>query len=353
MTMATTAKFEPKIWTPGDWNAFFGFGTNILVNMLVLTGLLRFVLKMPDEIVFGRILPALGLMMCLSTFYYAWLAYRLAEADRPRRCMRAALGRVRAAHVRRHVRHHAADHDQDRRSAQGLVGRSRLGVLPELRADARRLHRAVYPQDHAARGPARRTRGNLDHVHLDAARARNVHDAGDRPAVLRHHSGELVRRLQIPEGHSGGAGGDRRRHADRVGRDLVRVQLRRDEFRQARRCVREFRLLGAAAGVRRRVLGLRIPRRHSRDGNPVRHLRSRRGDGQRRERGGGGRRLSDDARAHRRRRRQPDRLPDGQPVHQRGLHRPSGLEGDGRAHRLFGGDRRDGDRARRGSASSR
>ena len=79
MSMATTAKFEPKIWTPGDWNAFFGFGTNILVNMLVLTGLLRFVLKMPDAIVFGRILPALGLMMCLSTFYYAWLAYRLAR----------------------------------------------------------------------------------------------------------------------------------------------------------------------------------------------------------------------------------------------------------------------------------
>jgi adenine/guanine/hypoxanthine permease len=71
--------FKPILWTPGDWNAFFGFGTNILVNMLVLTGLLRFVLKMPDTLVFGRILPALGLMMCLSTFYYAWLAYRLAQ----------------------------------------------------------------------------------------------------------------------------------------------------------------------------------------------------------------------------------------------------------------------------------
>lgn len=71
--------FKPVLWTPGDWNAFFGFGTNILVNMLVLTGLLRFVLKMPDSLVFGRILPALGLMMCLSTFYYAWLAYRLAQ----------------------------------------------------------------------------------------------------------------------------------------------------------------------------------------------------------------------------------------------------------------------------------
>src|SRR5260221_7614864 len=75
---ASVSGFKPRLWVPGDWNAFFGFGTNILVNMLVLTGLLRFVLKMPDQLVFGRILPALGLMMCLSTFYYAFLAYRLA-----------------------------------------------------------------------------------------------------------------------------------------------------------------------------------------------------------------------------------------------------------------------------------
>src|SRR2546425_968954 len=76
--MSATIGRRPALWVSGDWNAFFGFGTNILVNMLVLTGLLRLVLKMPDSIVFGRILPALGLMMCLSTLYYAWLAYRLA-----------------------------------------------------------------------------------------------------------------------------------------------------------------------------------------------------------------------------------------------------------------------------------
>ncbi|MDO8343995.1 MAG: hypothetical protein Q7T48_12395 [Cellvibrio sp.] len=70
---------KPAFWVPGDWNAYFGFGTNILVNLLVLTGLLRFVLQMPDDIVFGRILPAVGLMMCLSTLYYAWLAYKLAK----------------------------------------------------------------------------------------------------------------------------------------------------------------------------------------------------------------------------------------------------------------------------------
>ena len=77
--MSSARTRAPALWTPGDWNAFFGFGTNILVNMLTLTALLRFVLKMPDELVFGRILPALGLMMCLSTLYYAWLAYRLAQ----------------------------------------------------------------------------------------------------------------------------------------------------------------------------------------------------------------------------------------------------------------------------------
>jgi AGZA family xanthine/uracil permease-like MFS transporter len=79
MTITAEKTRGPSLWTVGDWNAFFGFGTNILVNMLVLTGLLRFVLKMPDSLVFGRILPALGLMMCLSTFYYAFLAYRLAR----------------------------------------------------------------------------------------------------------------------------------------------------------------------------------------------------------------------------------------------------------------------------------
>ncbi len=75
--MTTTHK--PVLWAPGDWNALFGFGTNILVNMLTLTALLRYVLKMPDDLVFGRILPATGLMLCLSTFYYAWLAYKLAK----------------------------------------------------------------------------------------------------------------------------------------------------------------------------------------------------------------------------------------------------------------------------------
>jgi AGZA family xanthine/uracil permease-like MFS transporter len=83
-SISRTVGSSPKAipwWTPGDWNAFFGFGTNILVNVLVLTGLLRFVLKLPDPIIFGRILPAVGLMLFLSTVYYAWLAYKLATRE--------------------------------------------------------------------------------------------------------------------------------------------------------------------------------------------------------------------------------------------------------------------------------
>jgi adenine/guanine/hypoxanthine permease len=78
-TVNANARPAERLWVPGDWNAFFGFGTNILVNVLVLTGLLRYVLKMPDSLVFGRILPATGLMLFLSTVYYAYLGYSLAK----------------------------------------------------------------------------------------------------------------------------------------------------------------------------------------------------------------------------------------------------------------------------------
>jgi AGZA family xanthine/uracil permease-like MFS transporter len=67
------------LWGPGDWNGFFGLGTNVLTNLLVLTGLLKFVVKIPDAVLFGQILPAVGLMLFLGNMYYAWMAKRLAE----------------------------------------------------------------------------------------------------------------------------------------------------------------------------------------------------------------------------------------------------------------------------------
>ncbi len=71
----------PSLWTPGDWNALFGLGTNVLVNMLVMTGLLKFVVGLPDELTFGRILPAVGLMLFLGNMYYAWMGWKLAKKE--------------------------------------------------------------------------------------------------------------------------------------------------------------------------------------------------------------------------------------------------------------------------------
>ena len=34
-----SSTFKPRLWVPGDWNAFFGLGTNVLLNVLVLSGL--------------------------------------------------------------------------------------------------------------------------------------------------------------------------------------------------------------------------------------------------------------------------------------------------------------------------
>lgn len=76
---ATTGSFRPKLWVAGDLNAFFGLGTNVLLNVLVLAGLGLGVIQLPADTVFGRILPALGIALPLGNLFYAYLAYRLAK----------------------------------------------------------------------------------------------------------------------------------------------------------------------------------------------------------------------------------------------------------------------------------
>ena len=105
---------KPTLWSPGDWNAFFGFGTNILVNMLTLTALMRYVLKLPDDLVFGRILPATGLMLFPEHGLLRLARIPVGEEDRAQRRLRTALGNQRAPHVHRRVCHHAAHRGQDR-----------------------------------------------------------------------------------------------------------------------------------------------------------------------------------------------------------------------------------------------
>jgi len=78
MTNGTAAA---RWWVPGDWNGFFGLFTNVLLNVIVLTGLCLGVVNLPEDIVFGRILPALGIALPLGNLYYAYLANQLAKKE--------------------------------------------------------------------------------------------------------------------------------------------------------------------------------------------------------------------------------------------------------------------------------
>src|SRR6266508_1536421 len=79
--MTGNTEYRPKVWVPGDWNAFFGLGTNVLLNVLVLSSLMVFVVQLPATTVFGRILPALAIALPIGNLFYAYLAYQRAKKE--------------------------------------------------------------------------------------------------------------------------------------------------------------------------------------------------------------------------------------------------------------------------------
>ncbi|MFV0407515.1 MAG: hypothetical protein ACK5LN_11980, partial [Propioniciclava sp.] len=81
-TATPTTEFKVPWWTKGDLNGFFGLGTNVLLNVLVITSLSLYVVQLDPSIVFGRILPALGIALPLGNIWYAILARRLAMRQR-------------------------------------------------------------------------------------------------------------------------------------------------------------------------------------------------------------------------------------------------------------------------------
>ena len=45
---------QARFWVAGDWNGFFGLFTNVLLNVIVLTGLCLGVVQLPADTVFVR-----------------------------------------------------------------------------------------------------------------------------------------------------------------------------------------------------------------------------------------------------------------------------------------------------------
>src|SRR5260370_17340709 len=78
-----TPPLKLPLWVSGDTNAFFGLGFNVMVNVLVLTGLCLGVVHIPGSDVFGVILPAMGIQLLIGNVYYTYLARRLARRENP------------------------------------------------------------------------------------------------------------------------------------------------------------------------------------------------------------------------------------------------------------------------------
>lgn len=69
------------LFSRNDLNAFWALFSDNLANLLIISAVCRFVFKMPDEIVFGRILPGAAIAILLGVVVYVYLAKRLAEKE--------------------------------------------------------------------------------------------------------------------------------------------------------------------------------------------------------------------------------------------------------------------------------
>lgn len=69
-------------WHSGDWNGFWALFADNLANMVILSGVLIGIFKFEHDLVFGRILPGLGVALLFGLLCYAYLARRLAAHEK-------------------------------------------------------------------------------------------------------------------------------------------------------------------------------------------------------------------------------------------------------------------------------
>ena len=68
-----------RMFSRHDLSAFWALFTDNLTNLIVLSGVCKFVFNMPTEIVFGRIVPGAAVAILAGVLVYTWMAKRLAQ----------------------------------------------------------------------------------------------------------------------------------------------------------------------------------------------------------------------------------------------------------------------------------
>ncbi len=74
--MSEILQSRPRWFVRQDIDGFFGLALDNLIQMLVIVNLCQSVLQFPLTLIYGKILPGVGISLVLGNFYYSWLAYK-------------------------------------------------------------------------------------------------------------------------------------------------------------------------------------------------------------------------------------------------------------------------------------
>src|SRR5208283_2242196 len=68
------------IFVKGDIDGFIGLFIDNLVNLLIITGLCK-AIGMPNDLIFGKMLPGTALSVLAGNIFYSYQAHRLAKNE--------------------------------------------------------------------------------------------------------------------------------------------------------------------------------------------------------------------------------------------------------------------------------
>jgi AGZA family xanthine/uracil permease-like MFS transporter len=74
-----TTSFSPPWFVRKDLDGFFGLMIDNLIQLILIVSLCRELIRLPDEYIFGRILPGAAISILVGNFFYAWQARQLAR----------------------------------------------------------------------------------------------------------------------------------------------------------------------------------------------------------------------------------------------------------------------------------
>jgi len=70
---------NPPWFVRKDLDGFFGLMIDNLIQLILIVGLCRELVRLPDSYIFGKILPGAAISILVGNFFYAWQARRLAQ----------------------------------------------------------------------------------------------------------------------------------------------------------------------------------------------------------------------------------------------------------------------------------